>query len=477
MKMDDVIFNSIAASNVNKTIVNIDPIFTNNIRKYEIRDERYSWFSLGNGLFVIPYKGLVFIYLVTATESSVHLVTNSLEDIFSRKEVEQFIRRNLPDRNDSSQRECLKSQVSKQTDNSASNNFVTHNIFRLMLSLTTDCNLCCSYCYIRGGAKHFYMPWDLVKNSIDYAIKGGVNNGLKTISLNFHGQGEPTLSWDILCRAVDYHQEQCRKHELDYDISLSTNGLINSQQIRFFKEHNIDTLFSMDTHKKELNFLRPMRNGDELLPHLIETLEKCESIGLDFSIRGTITPVNVRDMKDFVNFLSSFKHCKQVHFEPVAKKGRAYLSKLDDIFYEDYIANFCEARVQGLRQGIDVMHASSQLCSRRKTFCGARAADMNFCVSATGTISSCYEHMDDNEGNSFFYGRYTDGIFCINYDKINELIKAGELKNKCIDCFLSTTCAGGCCADKDERRCYVNREIAKNELFLISLAKIVSCES
>jgi hypothetical protein len=53
------------------------------------------------------------------------------------------------------------------------------------------------------------------------------------------------------------------------------------------------------------------------------------------------------------------------------------------------------------------------------------------------------------------------------------------LKTQCDGCYLSTTCAGDCYADKDQngRRCYVNRGIARSEMFLLSLGNIIGSES
>jgi len=456
-----------------------EPFVALNTRKYEIRRERDSWFSLGDGLYIIPCEGLPLVYEVSAAERRVHLLINSMGELLNRPDLEQFIRSGLRQAQPLAAAPDAAPQRASRDDDASPCTLASEGAFGLMLSLTTNCNLQCSYCYIRGGASQVYMPWSLAEQSIDYAITECMNRDLKRISLSFHGQGEPSLSWRTLCRATNYFSQQCRDHGLHGTISLTTNGLINDRQIRFLAANRVQTAISMDSHTESLNALRPMRSGKKLLPCLLRTLRKCESLDLDYSVRGTITPLNVQDMPAFVGFLSKFTHCKEVQFEPLAAKGRASTVSLDDRFYDDYIAAFCAARREGIRNRVNVVHAAAQLEHTRSSFCHAAGKDISFCVSATGTVSSCYEHMDDTPDNRFAYGKYQDGAFCIRPDRRASLRNAVQLKTQCDGCYLSTTCAGDCYADKDQngRRCYVNRGIARSEMFLLSLGNIIGSES
>lgn len=449
-------------------------------------DERYApnypeigsgtdrWFSVGDGYFIIPCNDLTLVYHVSSTASHVHLLANPLEELLSLPNLTFVLRSQLPNA-----QEIGLTHAKASHDNGKSCPPKPGNAFHLMLSLTTNCNLECTYCYIRGGTNQVYMPWNLAQSAIDYAVAQCVTQGLQNISLAFHGEGEPTLNWNVLSRAVDRFQTKCREHDLQGTVSLTTNGLISTHQIQFLQDNKIHTTISMDSHTNSLNLLRPMRNGRSLLPNLLRTLRKCELQHLDFSIRSTVTPLNVKEMKEFVLFLEGFKHCMAVQFEPLAAKGRACEVQLDDAFYETFVEHFFDARTVGICVGLEVVHASSQLSKKRKTFCHAVGKDMNFCVSADGIVSSCYEHLDSSAANKFFYGRYEDGSFEIIRDASIRLECAGGIKSECKTCYLASTCAGDCYADKDKygRRCYINRQIAKRELLFLCLGNIIVSES
>lgn len=66
----------------------------------------------------------------------------------------------------------------------------------VILFLTNQCNLRCSYCYASSGEyPPKTMSWEIAKAAIDLVLRGVISQGLPEMTLGFHGGGEPTLNW------------------------------------------------------------------------------------------------------------------------------------------------------------------------------------------------------------------------------------------------------------------------------------------
>ena len=69
---------------------------------------------------------------------------------------------------------------------------------RVTLFPTSDCNLRCVYCYAKAGDEPKYMKWKIARTAIDLVIENAKRKKTKEITINFHGNGEPTLAWALI---------------------------------------------------------------------------------------------------------------------------------------------------------------------------------------------------------------------------------------------------------------------------------------
>jgi radical SAM protein with 4Fe4S-binding SPASM domain len=316
------------------------------------------------------------------------------------------------------------------------------------------------------------MSWEIAKNAIDYSIKQCKQHEIEHIQLSFHGQGEPTLSWVVFCKAVDYFSCECSLKGLKGTINLTTNGTFSGDKVEYLKSHDVQLTISMDCCSANLDKLRPTITGKSTLKLLENTLYNLESHQLSFGIRGTVTELNVSEMSDLVNFLSKYKMCESIHFQPLILSGRAKNEKLEKSFYDRYVENFEDAKSLGIRKGLNVVCSGSEVNDRPDTFCSAIGRNLNFCISAEGLISSCFEQLDFNDDVPFIYGKLTTDSVDIIRDKYIHLKKNFKLREMCYRCFLLPTCRGDCPSRRsysDDLTCYLNRKIAKTNLFVMSL--------
>ncbi|MBU1102911.1 radical SAM protein [Patescibacteria group bacterium] len=134
---------------------------------------------------------------------------------------------------------------------------------KLILPLTTRCNLNCRYCYVdKRGSKS--LPLLLAKKAINFLIRNNKNKsphlmpapldsgvlkryGDKKVSLIFAG-GEPLLEWKKMKYLILYAIYQVKKSNVQIEtIGFPTNGLLLNEKILLFcRRNNIKVGVSAD---------------------------------------------------------------------------------------------------------------------------------------------------------------------------------------------------------------------------------------
>lgn len=116
------------------------------------------------------------------------------------------------------------------------------NIFNhLVIYLTEQCNLACTYCYIHKDY-HSVLNFPAIKKAIDlFSNTSGRNK-----TFTFLG-GEPFLAYPLLIKTIDYIIKCCQvTHSLPH-IFLFTNGTkLTSLRIRELAERGIHIIISLD---------------------------------------------------------------------------------------------------------------------------------------------------------------------------------------------------------------------------------------
>ncbi len=110
----------------------------------------------------------------------------------------------------------------------------------LECTLTTSCNLACSYCH-QDRPQGRLMSWTVLQGVIDRLLASEAEE--LTLAL---GGGEPLLEWPLACQAIEYTQESSLNGKPPA-ISLTTNGLLLDQEkARFLVDHNVEVQISLD---------------------------------------------------------------------------------------------------------------------------------------------------------------------------------------------------------------------------------------
>jgi sulfatase maturation enzyme AslB (radical SAM superfamily) len=174
---------------------------------------------------------------------------------------------------------------------------------RLILILTTRCNLSCSYCYqrVRGPRD---MEWRVAKAGADLLL----SMPGRGVELTFYG-GEPLLEASLMRRVVDYVGRICRTvtaaaQQRHVQYWVVTNGLLITDELcDFFAEHEFRVLLSFDGVRAAQDLRGP--GSFEVLDSVLETFRMRHPVyfrrGVEVSV--TVPPTAVALLADSVEYL------------------------------------------------------------------------------------------------------------------------------------------------------------------------------
>ena len=125
------------------------------------------------------------------------------------------------------------------------------NISSILLIMTYDCNLSCSYCF-QNHTRNCRMAPETMYAALDFALSSPNDN----LTVNFYG-GEPLLEYKMIKEAVDY----C-SYESDYvknvQYVIGTNGiLLTDLVLDFLIAHNFQLTISFDGIPEAQSFRSP----------------------------------------------------------------------------------------------------------------------------------------------------------------------------------------------------------------------------
>ncbi|MBX9039382.1 radical SAM protein [Enterococcus raffinosus] len=124
---------------------------------------------------------------------------------------------------------------------------LSNRINFLVLQVTQNCNLRCSYCVYsglydtrrHGNAK---MSWGQAKKSLDYLLKHSSESSV--LKVGFYG-GEPALMFDLIEKCVSYMEEKAPDKEKLYVIT-SNGTCLTKKSMKFLAENNFRLTISID---------------------------------------------------------------------------------------------------------------------------------------------------------------------------------------------------------------------------------------
>jgi len=177
-------------------------------------------------------------------------------------------------------------------------NFVSQSkkIKSLMLMITYDCSMACSYCGVKQ--EKGTISEEIYKKAVDLLF----NSWGKEVMLRFFG-GEPLLYPDLILEIINYTERVKNKNpNKKVKYLITTNGLhLNEDLIKKLNTYNVELMISADGDFDTFNKYRPVKSKSYSIEKIFKGIELAKSYNIPFFVNMLVTPSNVDKLSE--NFL------------------------------------------------------------------------------------------------------------------------------------------------------------------------------
>ena len=323
----------------------------------------------------------------------------------------------------------------------------------LVMNITNQCNLSCTYCYEFGAdkiatpaGKAKYMDLETARASVDFLMKSSADR--KGVHITFFG-GETLMNFPLLKNVVAYARETGAAHGKMVDFSLTTNAtLLTPQIIEFLSVNEIGVTVSMDGPPEMQDKRRVYKNGrgsyatvEPRIRALIAN-HRTRAITARVTLTDGVTDVIgvYRHLKDDIGF-------HEVGFAPVTTSAKTSYTISDEDMrnvvkqFHTLADEWLDSALRGMSHGFsNVSDTIGELIQgvNKSHPCGAGLGLVG--VGPSGDISPCHRFAD---ADAHSLGNIKDGI---DKEKQNDFLSRGHVNAKydCHTCWARPLCAGGC---------------------------------
>ena len=323
----------------------------------------------------------------------------------------------------------------------------------LVLNLTNQCNLSCTYCYEFGEdkvatpeGKPKFMDLETAKASVDFLL--GQSAGRRAVHVTFFG-GETLMNFPLLKSVVAYATEQAAAQGRTVDFSLTTNAtLLTPAIIEFLSENRIGVTVSMDGPPDLHDKLRVFANGrgsyDIIEPRVRALIQNHRTRPI--TARVTLTS-GVTDVVRIYRHLKQDLGFHEIGFAPVTtspdrlysinEKGMDGVLEQFHVLADEWLEYALRGEMHGFSNVSDTM---AELCQgvNKSHPCGAGLGLVG--VGPSGDIAPCHRFVDSD---AHALGHVSTGI---DREKQADFLTRGHIgaKYDCHTCWARPLCAGGC---------------------------------
>jgi uncharacterized protein len=325
----------------------------------------------------------------------------------------------------------------------------------MVLNVTNQCNLSCTYCYEYGedkivdtenGRQPKFMTEETARASVDFMLREARDN--RMAHLTFFG-GETLMNLPVLKSTIQYARERAREVGKEVDFSLTTNAtLLRPDVIEFLAENHVGVTISIDGPKEVQDQFRVFHNGsgsyEIVAPKIRELLQRHRTRPVGARVTLTSHDLDVR--KIFLHLTEEIGFT-EVGFAPVTTAPNRKYAIAEEGFdtmleqFRSLAGDFLQAALQNRHHGFsnvkDTLEEIHKGVSKPYP-CGAGLGLMG--VSTEGDVALCHRFAGSDQHK---LGTVRDGI--------DRLVQIGFLekhhiddKTDCGKCWARPLCSGGC---------------------------------
>jgi len=323
----------------------------------------------------------------------------------------------------------------------------------MVLNVTNQCNLACTYCYEYGedkivdtahGRQAKFMAEQTARDSVEFLLResGAVAH------LTFFG-GETLLNFPVLQSTIAYARRRAAEAGKTIDFSLTTNAtLLRPDIIEFLADNDVGVTVSIDGPREMQDRFRVFHNGagsyDVVAPKIKDLLRRHRTRPIGARVTLTSDTLDIRRIYEHLTEEIGFW---EVGFAPVTTSpGQQYaigergFDRMLDQFRalaHDFAGSVAANRHHGFSNVKDTLEEIHKGVSKAYP-CGAGLGLLG--VSTDGDVALCHRFAGSDAHK---FGTVAGGIDRGAQAAFLERHHIAD-KTDCRTCWARPLCSGGC---------------------------------
>ena len=344
-------------------------------------------------------------------------------------------------------------------------------IERICISVNTECNLGCKYCYFFNPGNRVTKEkplsvdeiFEILKKIDEYSKKEYIK---KVIKVNFVGSGEPLLHWDNIKQSIEKFNKIKSNNKVEF--YLVTNGTLLTDKIaKEMKEINIFPSVSLDGYEELHNENRLTHNQKGSFKDTMQGIQHLRNNNFKIAVNTTTTKSLIKNIEKFFKFLSEQKIDKVIFDRLVDTPSN--FENMDYKEFYDFLLKAYQVN-KDLNLNIEIGNIEAykknfkgipdKVCTMFGASCGAGT---NFLIYMSREVYPCGRMFGQEKWK---LGNYKDDIEKLQSNMYPKLIE----KEECKECVLAKDCIRDCLLEYEDKNynCDYRKEFLvelKNRLY------------
>jgi uncharacterized protein len=330
-----------------------------------------------------------------------------------------------------------------EAESEADQSFEKRVVDRLVLFVTNQCNLACSYCFEKANRLKDIHPMDLetLKNTLTYFLGNFDHPGV--VRICFFG-GEPLLNMPLLKNSIALFNDIAGKYPVRFRFGLATNGtVLNDDILDFIVANDIKVQVGMDGLETAHNLHRKFSDGRDTYQTVAANVQKLAKY-CEVSARITLTDFNM----DWI------KTCLELEEIGFAEVKMEYVS--DGNFHDRLSLERFSANLRSFADWFIVSIQRKKLINfalfmnyLKKIHLGShynrfpcQAGVSQYTVATDGSIYLCHRFNNCSGHQCGDIYRGLDNEKRLTF--LHEHQKRNRFNHKCRNCWAQSLCGGTC---------------------------------
>ncbi|MBI4812191.1 radical SAM protein [Candidatus Falkowbacteria bacterium] len=185
------------------------------------------------------------------------------------------------------------------------------NIKTIWLFVTNQCNLDCTYCYIRKNPKDINL--NTAYKIIDKLISDTFFNEYHVVLFG----GEPLLKIDLIKKIVTYGYKKSEIKNKKITFSIYSNGtLMNEKNVKTLYKLGVGLDLSLDGIRESQDQERLFKNKKSSFDIISQNIPTLLKYYPNSMVHACVTPANVKYLSKNIDFFYN-KDFKRVYIQPI----------------------------------------------------------------------------------------------------------------------------------------------------------------